>query len=413
VTKETIYLYFSGRLEENYTNVSRGDGRGHCPDCIAGSIGGVKHWLILMGCAMILGCESGPTGTLHVTGQIEGVAVSAGSKIGGRVAEVLVREGDAVKSGQVLVRLDDADAQAVVAAAKAKLAGTEAMLAKLEAGATPEQLRQAEAAAKAAEEQYRMAERGARGEEIRAAAAAVDGARAQRDNAERDFQRIERLYAEQAVSQRQFDQARAMYDAASAQHRAAAEQHAMAVKGAREEEVGMAKAAFERAQAALDEVRKGAREEDLASARAARDAAAADVLRAETAAGEMVITAPLDGVVESIDIHPGDLIQPGPVVKIVNPEDLELMIYVGAAMLGQLRLGEQVTLTTDSHGAETFQGEITYIAAQGEFTPRNLQTQEERVQQVFGVKLRLDSAGGKLRAGMTVTAHLPKHQGTS
>jgi HlyD family secretion protein len=362
---------------------------------------------------MILGCESGPTGTLHVTGQIEGVAVSAGSKIGGRVAEVLVREGDAVKSGQVLVRLDDADARAVVAAAKAKLAGTEAMLAKLEAGATPEQLRQAEAAAKAAEEQYRMAERGARGEEIRAVAAAVDGARAQRDNAELDFRRIERLYAEQAVSQRQFDQARAMYDAASAQHRAAAEQHAMAVKGAREEEVGMAKAAFERAQAALDEVRKGAREEDLASARAARDAAAADVLRAETAAGEMVITAPLDGVVETIDIHPGDLIQPGPVVKIVNPEDLELMIYVGAAMLGQLRVGEQVTLTTDSHGDETFHGEITYIAAQGEFTPRNLQTQEERVQQVFGVKLRLDSAGGKLRAGMTVTAHLPKHQGTS
>lgn len=364
-----------------------------------------RYLLVLLGVAA-MGCNGPENQDYAVTGQIEGVSVNAGSKIGGRVVEVLVKEGDTVKPGQPLIRLDDADAQAVVAAAKAKLAGTEALLTKLETGATPEQLAQAEAAVSAAEEQYRMAENGARKEEIRAAKAALDAAQAQRDNAERDFRRVDNLFREQAVSQRQFDQAQAAFDMAAAQCRAAAEKHQMLVKGARQEEIGMAKAAFDRAAAALAELRKGAREEDLASARAARDAATADVQRAETAAREMTIVSPLEGVVESIDIHPGDLLQPGPAVKLVNPDDLELMVYVGAGLLGHVNIGQKVPLTTDSHGAETFTGEIVYIASQGEFTPRNLQTQEERVQQVFGVKLRLDSAGGKLRSGMTVTAHL-------
>jgi HlyD family secretion protein len=101
------------------------------------------------------------------------------------------------------------------------------------------------------------------------------------------------------------------------------------------------------------------------------------------------------------------LVKPGAIVSIVDPEDLKLYVYVSAAMLGHLRLGQKVPLTTDSDGAEIFEGTITYVAPAGEFTPRNLQTKEERVQQVFGVKLKLNSAGGHLRAGMTVTAHLP------
>ena len=80
---------------------------------------------------------------------------------------------------------------------------------------------------------------------------------------------------------------------------------------------------------------------------------------------------------------------------------------MGAALLGQIKLGQKLPLTADAHGSERFEGEIYYIASEGEYTPRNLQTQEERVQQVFGVKLRLNSNGGKLRAGMTVIAHVP------
>ena len=362
---------------------------------------------VLIAAVALAGCSGNEGISFEVTGEIEGVTVNAGSRIGGRVVEIPVSEGGSVHAGDVLVRLDDAEAQAAVQAARARVDAARATLAKLEAGATEEQLRQAEAAAAAAVEQYRMAETGARREEIRAAAAALDGARALRDTAQADFDRVAKLYAERVVSQRQYDQAKGAIDAATAQHDAAAERHAMLVKGARDEEIGMAKAAAERAQAFLDEVRQGPREEDKAAARAAVNAAEADLARAETVAREMVVTAPADAYVESIPVRVGDLVQPGPVVQLVDPDDLEVMVYVSAALLGHLKVGQALTFTADAHGDETFTGVIIHIASQGEYTPRNLQTQEERVQQVFGVKCKLDSAKGKLRGGMTVTAHLP------
>ena len=210
------------------------------------------------------------------------------------------------------------------------------------------------------------------------------------------------------ASQRQFDQAKAARDAAEAQFQAMKERHDLVVKGLREEEIAAVKALYDQAQAALDEVRRGARDEDLAAARAARDAAAADRDRAEAALREMTVVSPLNGVIESLDIHPGDLVKAGAVVRIVDPEDLQMYVFVSAVMLGKLRLNERISLTTDAHGEETFEATVAHIAAQGEYTPRNLQTQEERVQQVFGVKLKMNSAGGKLRAGMTAMAHIPR-----
>ena len=370
--------------------------------------GKLSKRLFLTVVVLVLGCDGRQNGLVRTTGQVEGVAVTAGSRIGGRVVDVLVQEGESVRKGDVLLHLDDAEAQALVAAAVARLAGAEAVLAKLEAGATSEQVRQAEAGARAAEERYRMAERGARGEEIRVAKAALDATQAQRDTARTEFGRVKRLLDKEIVTQHQFDQAQMTLDTAEAHYRATREKWEMVTKGARAEEIAVAKALFDQAQAAVDEIRKGAREEDLAAARAARDAAKADLSRAQVGLREMTVVAPLDGVVEAIDVKPGDLVAPGPVVRLVDPDDLEVLVYVSAALLGQLRLGQIVNLTTDSHGDTMFEGRIVHIATQGEYTPRNLQTQEERVQQVFGVKLKLDSHGGKIRAGMTVTAHIPK-----
>lgn len=359
-------------------------------------------------CMLLAACNPNENGYLHVTGQIEGTTVTAGSRIGGRVAEVLVHEGQAVNQGDVLIRLDAAESQAVLDAARARLAAAEAQLAKAEIGATAEQMRQAEAAAQGALEQYHMAEKGARAEEIRAAAATADAAQAQADAARKDYDRLSRLNEQGVIARRQFDQAQAALDAAEAQLRAARARQEMVASGLRDEEIAGAKALYDRAAAALDELRAGVRPEDIAAARAARDGAAADVARAEAVLKEMSVTAPIPGVVESLDLHPGDLVQPGPLVRLVNPEDLELSVYVGAVMLGCLRLGQEVELTTDAHGEEKFHGTIHFIAVEGEYTPRNLQTQEERVQQVFEIKIDLDSAGGKLRAGMAATALFPE-----
>ena len=369
--------------------------------------GGVGVCLLML--LSLAGCENYEEQMLRVSGQIESDAVTAGSRTGGRVVQVLVREGDYVEADALLLQLDDDEAQAMLAAAQAKLDQAEASLAKLRSGATAEQIAQAQAALRGSDEQLRLAERGARPEEIRAAQAATDAARAQWEAAQADFERMSRLYEREVVPRRDWEQAQAAYESAEAQHQAAREQQAIVAQGAREEEIAIARAARDRSQAMLDEVLRGAREEDIAAAEALRDAARADRDRAMVALRETQITAPIGGYVESLDLKSGDLMRPGPAVRLVDPEDLELRIYVSAAMLGHLQLGQILEMTSDAHGEQRFSGEIIQIATEGEFTPRNLQTQEERVQQVFAVTLKLDSADGRLRPGMTATVHLERN----
>ena len=357
---------------------------------------------------VVVGCTNGNNNALDVTGQIEAVTVGAGSRVGGRIIEVLVQEGARVKQGDVLVRLESSEADAAVTAAAARLAQAQATLTKLETGARPEEIQQAEAAAMRAEEQYRMVKKGLRTQEVKAAEDGANAARAQRDQARAEFARIEKLYQGKAVSQQMYDQAKHALEAVEAQYEAAREKQDMAVTGSRAEEINMAKAAYEQAAAALDLLKNGARREDIDAARALRDAAQADLERARVTADEMVIKSPRDGAVESLDVHPGDLVKAGPVVSVADPNDLELYVYLSALALGQVRLGQEVPLTADAYDNEEFESTIVQIATQGEYTPRNLQTKEERVQQVFGIKLKLDSAGGRLRAGMTVTAHFPR-----
>jgi len=256
-----------------------------------------------------------------------------------------------------------------------------------------------------------MTLKGARNEEIRAAQANLDGAAARRDVARKEFEREKVLLVDEATTQRQFDQAKAALEAAEAQFESTKEQRDLVLSGARIEEIDMARAESDKAQAALDELTIGPREEDIAAARASRDAAAADLERAKVNLREMTIIAPLNGVIESLDVRPGDLVAAGPLVRIVDPEDLEVDCFVGAKMLGQLRLHQEITFTADAFGAETFTGTIKQIASEGEYTPRNLQTEEERAQQVFAVTVGLGSHEGKLRPGMTVIAHFPRTRG--
>lgn len=361
-------------------------------------------WVVLL-CVGLAGCGNGDESVLSVSGQIEVVDVDVGSRIGGRIKEVLVKEGDSVESGAILVQIEDDEAKALVAAAQSKVAGAQATLDKLIAGARPEEIEQARAAAERAREQYQMALKGARSEEIEVARSAVTSAEAARDNASAEYRRLAGLREASAVSEQLFDQAKHGLDGAEAQLRAATEKLDMLVAGLRSEEIAMAKAAADQAQAAHDLAKNGARAEDIRAAEAARDVANAELQRAEVGADEMTVVSPRKGIVESIDVYPGDIVRPGPIARIVDPEELELIVYVGARALGHLQVGQEVSLTTDSHGDERFKATIARVASQGEYTPRNLQTQEERVQQVFGIKLTLDSAGGKLRAGMTATVH--------
>lgn len=366
---------------------------------------GLLFVLPFLGAVSVFGCGGGDVSTLDVSGEIESRASDVGSRVGGRVVEVLVEEGASVEPGAVLVRLDGAEAAAAVGGAESRVAQAQAGLSKLEAGARAEEIRAGEAAVRRAEQQYQLALRGARSQEIRAGEAAVSAARAQRDELRAELGRVEGLYKGNAISQQRYDQARHGLEGAQAQLDAAQERLDALTEGTREEEVGMAKAFLDQAVASLDLLRAGARAEDIAGARALRDGAVADLARARVVLDEMVIRSPIKGVVESLELEVGDLVGPGPALTVVDPEDLELNVYVSGVMLGHLGVGQEVAVTTDSHGAERFVGRILQLATEGEYTPRNLQTVEERVQQVYRVKVGLDSGGGKLRAGMAATAH--------
>ncbi len=359
---------------------------------------------------LAVGCDLGDSQTLRVTGQIEGNPIRAGSRVGGRVIEVLVREGDRVEQGAVLVRLEADEAQARVDAANARLEQAKATLQKLEAGPRPEEIRQAQSQVDKAEQRLDIAVEGARSQEIETARANVQTAKAALDDAELGFQRMESLLQEGGVAQKQRDDARFALDAANGRYSAAVEQLDLLIEGTRDQEIAAAKADLEGAQAVLDELVNGTRPEDIAAAKAAVKMAQADVALAQVTLRELTVTAPVAGVVESIDAQAGDLVQPGPMVELVDPDDLEASVYVSAALLGALHIGQKISVTTDSHGTERFPAEIIQLAASGEYTPRNLQTQEERVQQVFGVRLQLDSNGGKLRPGMTITADIPRRE---
>ena len=361
----------------------------------------VLAFLLLCGC-------SRTSDTLHVTGQIEGHPIAVGSKVGGRISEVAAREGQAVKRGDVLFRIESTEAEADLLAAKATLAQAEAQLQKLEAGAREEEIRAAEASAASAKAQYDEALTGARSEEISAARARVDTARALLDEAAAEFKRQSNLFEANIVSFSVKDQASHANEAARGTLQTAEKELDLLVQGTRNERITMAKSAYDGAMAKLDELRNGSRHEDISVAVGTRDYAQAQVKRAEANLAEMTIVSPADGVVETLDLRPGDIVKSGPAARVINPDDLDLTVYVGAALLGHLNVGQPVKFTTDSHGDETFEGTISFIAASGEFTPRNLQTQEDRVQQVFEVKVHTGSAGGKLRAGMAGTVTLPR-----
>lgn len=352
-----------------------------------------------------VGCSAVRDGNLAVSGQIEATDVDAGSKVGGRVAEVLVELGDRVSKGDVLVRLESNELDAQLKMAQAKLAQAEAQFEKISAGPRAEEIKRAKAALNQYEEQYQMALKGARDQEINAAREQVKAAQAQFENAQSELERARALYEKNVLPERQYEAALHAKDGAQAQLQAARQKLDALVEGTRSEEIAMAKAGRDQAAAVLEELQAGARKEDLETARAMREEARAAVGMAQSQLDEMTVVAPMDGVVESIDVEPGDLVKPGALVRITDPEDLELKVYVSAWALGHIGLGDQVVITTDSHGDEQFEGEVIFIASKGEFTPRNLQTEEERVQQVFGVKLRLHPVEDKLKAGMAATAH--------
>jgi multidrug resistance efflux pump len=329
---------------------------------------------------------------LEASGTLEARNINVGSKVGGRVAKVLVQEGDHVQANQLLITFDDAELAAQVQQARGRLEQARANLKKLQAGSRPEEIAQARATSSTDEH-----EPGYMVQDIEKARFDLNRAKADLQNAQQNYERVSGLTKQGILSRQALDDAQARLDAAQAQVRSLES----TVQGME----GRLRAA--RAQQKL--VEKGSRSEDIEAARAAVIQAQGDLAYAEARWVEREVKAPSAAVVEVLDLRPGDLIAANaPIAKLLEDDQLYVMVYVPQTRIGQVRLGQTALVSVDTFGKEKFNGVVEQIRQKAEFLPRNVQTREEREHQVFGVKVRVQNPDRRLRAGVQADVLFPE-----
>jgi HlyD family secretion protein len=292
--------------------------------------------------------------TIRGSGTIEMDEIDVSSLVGGRVIALRVLEGDTVRAGDTLAVLDRGEVAAELTAQIAR--------------------------SQSASAQYRDLQSGARPAEVLAARADLSAAEANRTLADANFERSEQLAASKAIAQADLDRARAERDAARARARSASEQ--------------------------LRLLEEGYRRQQVAAARDAATAAQAQLAGARSKVGELVLTAPIDGVVLLANFQRGEVAAAGlPILTLGNPDSLWMRVFIAAPHMAAVRLGAPVEIT--SHVMRgTFTGHVVQINTQAEFTPRAALTEEEQANLVFGVKVALDRTGGALKAGLPADAHI-------
>jgi len=308
--------------------------------------------LVLVMVVLAPGCErTRAPSAVVASGHVEATDVRIVTKVRGRLLSRNVDEGDAVEAGRIIAVVDTVDTELALREARANRAQSDAEL--------------------------RLRVAGSRREDIAELAARVDGVEADLAGAEKELARQERLVAEGVSTVRSRDDALARRDTLDGQLRAARE--------------------------VLARARAGSRGQEIEAARALRDAADARIAQLEQAISDATIVSPLSGIVTEKVAEPGELLAPGALIVVVT--DLLapwLTVYVPEPDLGRVKLGDTASVLTD--GGEHRSGEVVFIASKAEFTPKNVQTRDERVKLVYRVKIRLDNADGLFKPGMPAEA---------
>ena len=331
--------------------------------------------------------------SLHGSGTVEARNIRVGSKIGGRIDKVLVREGDPVEAGQVLITFDEKELAA-------SLGQSRAAAEKSQRGYRPEEIAEARAAASQAKAEFDQRKNGYRQEDISAAQADLDRANADELRARLDAQRYDALAQKDLVSKQQRDTADANWKMALAQQSNFQQKLDQLHRGYRAEEIAAAEAHYLQTKATLEKLENGNRVEDVSAAKAA-------LAYDEARFRERQVLAPAAASVEVLDVRPGDLIAPNtPVATLLERDQIYVRIYIPETQIGRVHLGQKAQIRVDSFPNQVFDGAIEQINQQAEFLPRNVQTVEERVHQVFGVKVRIDDTSHRVRAGMAADVSL-------
>jgi HlyD family secretion protein len=313
--------------------------------------------------AVWLATRDGTDGiAIEASGTVEATDADLGFQLAGRIEWISLREGDRGSAGQEVAALDRSELIARQGAAEAQLAATRFLLRELESGFRPEEIAEVRAGLQAAAEW--------------------------RADAERDVARTRRLFQGGAVSQEALDKAETAYQVAEAGVDQARERLSIMEQGPRQERIAAQRALVEQAEAAVDLV--------------------------EATLENAVVRLPFDGVVTVRHRGPGETVAPGlPVLTLMDLDDRWVRIYVPENRIGAVSLGQRATISSDTYSDREYQGEVFFIASEAEFTPRNVQTPEERVKLVYAVKVRITGdAGYDLKPGTPADVVLAASEAT-
>ncbi len=305
--------------------------------------------------------EGKEVGVIRVSGNIEVTDVDVSFKIPGRLLQRSVDEGMAVAAGQLVARLDSADLERETSMREAELQAAEAVLRELVAGSRPQ--------------------------EVARARAVVASAQAEAERLSRDYERAKALHSRDVISRQEFERAKAAYEVADERRKEAKESLHLVEEGPRREQIEQARARSRQAKEALELSR--------------------------TRLSYATIASPLAGVVLSKNAEPGDYVAPGtPVVTVGSLNDPWLRAYIEETDLGRVKVGQHVEVTADTYPGKKYAGRISFIAPQAEFTPKNVQTQKERVKLVYRIKVDVANPDMELKPGMPADAAIRTDEGS-
>jgi len=338
---------------------------------------------------------------IKVSGNFEVTQAEVSFKIPGKVEARFVDEGDRVRVGQPIAKLEARDILEEVALRRAEVEAARAQLMELERGFRPEEVAQAEAVVERARAHLAELLAGSRPQEIEAAEASLRRARAELERWRSDHERQRQLFQRGVISAREYESVLAAYRVAEAQVREAEERVKLVREGPRKEQIAQARAALKEAQERLAMLREGPRKETIEAARARLEGAKAALAASETRLSYTTVTSPLNGIVLSKNVEPGEYVAPGtPIVTIGDLENIWLRAYIDEPDLGKVKLGQRVRIRTDTYPEKRYEGRISFISSQAEFTPKNVQTERERVKLVYRIKVDVPNPTMELKPGM-------------
>ena len=329
----------------------------------------MKH-LVLPFIVLAAACsETPPSDRLRVSGHVEATETRLAPEVGGRILTLTVKEGDRVQPGQTVLTLDTRDVELAINRAKAEQAAAEAQLRLVQAGSRIEDIRQAQS-------------------QIETARAETSTAKAELDAADQDFTRFDTLLKNNSGSRKQRDDAATRRDVAK-------------------ERVTSAESRVKTAEEVLSKLRAGARPEEVDAARARVATVAAQITSLEKGITDATLQSPVGGLVTEKLVEVGEIIAPRvPALIVVDLDHAWADVFVPEPTVPQIKIGQGATVFTDAGGAG-IAGTISYISPKAEFTPRNVQTAEERSKQVYRVRISVDNKDGVLKQGMPVEAEIP------